>query len=105
MPGPTFTTEIPGTLQTTAPNSSPVLETVCLLWLLCAGFDFFFDHSATDLDGGQSGICTVALLCLEEHPMRPAPNPPNGPAIHSRELGAGFILPQNPIDGGTVIFN
>ena len=46
--GATFTTQIPGTNSTEAPNSSPVFNSLPPV-ALCAGFDFFFDHSATDL--------------------------------------------------------
>jgi len=94
--GATFTTEIPGTLQTTAPNSSPVWNSLPPV-ALCAGFDFFFDHSATDLDGDSLAYALCSPL-FGGTPNEPAPNPPNGPPYTPVNWAPGYSA-TNPIDG------
>lgn len=94
--GATFTTEIPGTLQTTEPNSSPTWNSLPPV-ALCAGFDFFFDHSAIDLDGDSLAYSLCAPL-FGGTPNEPAPNPPNGPPYTPVNWAAGYSA-TDPIDG------
>ena len=71
--GATFTTQIPGTNQTEEPNSSPTFNSLPPV-ALCAGFDFFFDHSATDADGDSLAytFCSPMLgeRRINRHPIR-----------------------------------
>ena len=93
--GATFTTQIPGTNQTEAPNSSPVFNSLPPV-ALCAGFDFFFDHSATDADG-DSLAYTFCSPMFGGTPNQPAPNPPNGPPYTDVNWGPGYSATY-PID-------
>lgn len=86
--GATFTTQIPGTNVTTADNSSPVFNSLPPV-ALCAGFDFFFDHSATDLDG-DSLAYTFCSPLFGGTPNEPAPNPPNGPPYTAVNWAPGY---------------
>lgn len=86
--GATFTTQIPGTNVTTADNSSPVFNSLPPV-ALCAGFDFFFDHSATDLDG-DSLAYTFCSPMFGGTPNEPAPNPPNGPPYTAVNWAPGY---------------
>ncbi len=86
--GATFTTQIPGTLQTTEDNSSPVWNSLPPV-ALCAGFEFFFDHSATDLDG-DSLAYTLCSPLFGGTPNQPAPNPPNGPPYTPVNWAPGY---------------
>lgn len=93
--GATFTTEIPGTNQTEEPNSSPVFNSLPPV-ALCAGFDFFFDHSATDLDG-DSLAYTFCSPMFGGTPNQPAPNPPAGPPYTDVNWAPGYSATY-PID-------
>ena len=86
--GATFTTQIPGTNDTTDPNSSPVWNSLPPV-ALCAGFDFFFDHSATDADG-DSLAYTFCSPMFGGTPNQPAPNPPNGPPYTDVNWAPGY---------------
>ena len=86
--GATFTTQIPGTNLTEDPNSSPVFNSLPPV-ALCAGFDFFFDHSATDLDG-DSLAYTFCSPLFGGSPNAPAPNPPNGPPYTPVNWAPGY---------------
>jgi len=94
--GATFTTQIPGTALTQAPNSSPVFNSLPPV-ALCAGFDFFFDHSATDLDG-DSLAYTFCSPMFGGSPNAPAPNPPNGPPYTPVNWAPGYSAAA-PLDG------
>ena len=93
--GATFTTQIPGTNQTEEPNSSPVFNSLPPV-ALCAGFDFFFDHSATDADG-DSLAYTFCSPMFGGTPNQPAPNPPNGPPYTDVNWAPGYSATY-PID-------
>lgn len=86
--GATFTTQIPGTNQTQEANSSPIWNSLPPV-ALCAGFDFFFDHSATDADG-DSLAYTFCSPMFGGTPNQPAPNPPNGPPYTDVNWAAGY---------------
>jgi PKD repeat protein len=83
-PGMTATIQIPGSLQTTTNNSSPVFQEFPPV-ALCANFGFFFDHSAIDSDGDE----LVYSFCAPFDgggangagggPASPVPNPPSNP--------------------------
>ena len=86
--GATFTTQIPGTNDTTEPNSSPVWNSLPPV-ALCAGFDFFFDHSATDADGDSLAYIFCSPM-FGGTPNQPAPNPPNGPPYTGVSWAPGY---------------
>lgn len=86
--GATFTTQIPGTNDTTEPNSSPVWNSLPPV-ALCAGFEFFFDHSATDVDGDSLSYTFCSPL-FGGTPNEPAPNPPNGPPYSNVSWASGY---------------
>ena len=86
--GATFTTQIPGTNDTEEPNSSPVWNSLPPV-ALCAGFDFFFDHSATDADG-DSLAYTFCSPMFGGTPNQPAPNPPDGPPYTNVSWAPGY---------------
>ncbi len=96
--GATFTTQIPGTGVTTEDNSSPLWNSLPPV-ALCAGFDFFFDHSATDADG-DSLAYTFCSPMFGGTPNEPAPNPPNGPPYTDVNwapgYSAGYPLDSDP---------
>lgn len=94
--GATFTTQIPGTNVIADANSSPVWNSLPPV-ALCAGFDFFFDHSATDVDG-DSLAYTLCSPLFGGTPNEPAPNPPNGPPYTAVNWAPGYSA-TNPIDG------
>ena len=98
--GATFTTEIPGTNQTLEPNSSPVFNSLPPV-ALCAGFDFFFDHSATDLDG-DSLAYTFCSPMFGGTPNQPAPNPPAGPPYTDVNWAPGYSATY-PIDSSPAL--
>lgn len=64
--GVTFTTQIPGTNLTSAANSCPQFNSLPPV-ALCQGADFFFDHSATDIDGDSLVYWFCIFMVL--HPM------------------------------------
>lgn len=86
--GATFTTQIPGTNDTADENSSPVWNSLPPV-ALCAGFDFFFDHSASDADGDSLAYSFCSPL-FGGTPNEPAPNPPNGPPYTPVGWAAGY---------------
>lgn len=94
--GATFTTQIPGTSVTEDENSSPVWNSLPPV-ALCAGFDFFFDHSATDADGDSLAYSLCSPM-FGGTPNQPAPNPPNGPPYTDVNWAPGYSA-TNPIDG------
>ena len=98
--GATFTTEIPGTNQTLEPNSSPVFNSLPPV-ALCAGFDFFFDHSATDLDGDSLAYSFCSPM-FGGTPNQPAPNPPAGPPYTDVNWAPGYSATY-PIDSSPAL--
>lgn len=75
--GITVATDIPGTNTTPDDNSSASFTNFPPV-ALCAGAEFFFDHSATDSDGDS----LVYEFCSPMHgasPDNPAPQPPDNP--------------------------
>ncbi|MBK12749.1 MAG: hypothetical protein CL849_04390, partial [Crocinitomicaceae bacterium] len=98
--GATFTTEIPGTNQTLEPNSSPVFNSLPPV-ALCAGFDFFFDHSATDLDGDSLAYAFCSPM-FGGTPNQPAPNPPVGPPYVDVNWAPGYSATY-PIDSSPAL--
>lgn len=94
--GATFTTQIPGTNVTEDDNSSPVWNSLPPV-ALCAGFDFFFDHSAADADGDSLAYSLCSPM-FGGTPNEPAPNPPNGPPYTDVNWAPGYSA-TNPIDG------
>lgn len=85
--GATFTTQIPGPELATT-NSNPQFNSFPPV-ALCAGAEFFFDHSASDLDG-DSLVYSFCSPSLGGTPDSPAPNPPAGPPFIPVLWGPGF---------------
>ena len=106
-PGMTSIVTIPSTNQINpVSNSSPTfLEFPPVA--ICANFEFFFDHSATDIDGDE----LVYSFCAPFHGAdgaNPAPNPPSNPPYinvpYSPGFSAGYPIASAPafsIDAST----
>lgn len=96
--GATFTCRIPGTNQTTEPNSSPVFVNFPPP-ALCIGAEFYFDHMAEDPDGDQL-VYSFCTPLLGASPENPAPQPPNGPPFQNVQwapgFSAGYPVTSNP---------
>lgn len=91
--GATFWTQIPPSNVVTV-NSNPVFNNLPPV-ALCAGAQFVFDHSATDLDG-DSLVYTFCTPLLGGVPDAPAPSPPAPPPFNPVSWAAGFNA-NNPI--------
>lgn len=92
--GATFTTQIPP--PSVAVNNSSAQFTNFPPVALCANAEFFFDHSATDVDGDE----LVYELCtpfLGGTPDFPAPVPPLGPPFTPVMFDNGYSA-SYPID-------
>ena len=89
--GATFTTQIPGTNLTTAENSNPTFNTFPPV-ALCQNAAFFFDHSATDIDGDSLvySFCTPFLGATPDAPMPSDFDPPAPPPYIPVSWGPGF---------------
>jgi gliding motility-associated-like protein len=98
--GVTFTTQIPGTNLTTAANSCPQFNFLPPV-ALCQGAEFFFDHSATDIDGDS----LVYEYCTPLHGAsadNPAPLQPSAPPYTEVTWSPGYD-PSYPIDSSPPI--
>ena len=95
-PGMTAAIHIPGTLETTTNNSSPVFQEFPPV-ALCANFGFFFDHAAIDADGDE----LVYSFCAPYDgggadggagggPNSPVPNPPANPPYAFIPYAGGY---------------
>jgi gliding motility-associated-like protein len=106
---------IPGSQETTDANSSPIFDYAPPV-ALCAGAEFYFDHSATDPDGDSLvyEFCTPKLgggpnnNAPQSDPSNPAPNPPQPPPFSNISWGSGYSAndqidsnPQFAIDAQT----
>ena len=89
FPGMTSTVTIPGTNQITPViNDSPVFEAFPPV-AICANFEFFFDHSATDADGDELVYSFCAPFDGADG-NNPAPNPPSNPPYNPVPYAPGF---------------
>jgi gliding motility-associated-like protein len=96
--GITVATEIPGTNTTPNPNSSASFNNFPPV-ALCAGAEFFFDHSAADTDGDS----LVYEFCSPMHgasPDNPAPQPPDNPPYTfvnwANTFSSSYQITSNP---------
>lgn len=86
--GATFITTVPGDGLVSEQNSGAAFNNFPPV-ALCAGAEFFFDHSATDLDNDllTYDFCTPYVGGA---PDLPQPVPPNGPPYANVQWAAGF---------------
>ena len=92
--GATFTTHIPGPDEIAGGNSSAQFTNFPPV-ALCQNAEFFFDHSATDIDGDSLSYEFCSPM-LGGTPDAPAPVPPLGPPFTSIDWGPEFS-PTYPI--------
>lgn len=85
--GATFTTQIPGS-NLTDTNSCPQFTNFPPV-ALCANASFWFDHSATDIDGDYL-VYSFCAPMLGGTPDAPAPAPPSPPPFATVSWAAGF---------------
>jgi gliding motility-associated-like protein len=85
--GATYATHIPGPTEATCNNSAFFSEYPPLV--LCAGEDFVFDHSATDIDGDSLvyALCTPYTGGSQQNP---SPTPPSAPPFNNVVWTAGY---------------
>ncbi len=95
--GMSLSAHIPGSQETTSPNSSPIFDNAPPV-ALCAGAEFFFDHAATDPDGDSLvyELCPPKLgggsndTAPQSDPSNPAPNPPQPPPFSNIGWETGY---------------
>lgn len=95
--GATFWTQIPGSNVVTS-NSNPVFNSLPPV-ALCAGAEFVFDHSATDLDGDSLvyEFCTPLLGgSVNEPAPAPGPPPPYAPVVWVPGFNGGYQIASDP---------
>ena len=89
FPGMTSTVTIPGTNQISPViNNSPIFQEFPPV-AICANFEFFFDHSATDDDGDEL-IYSFCAPFDGADGNNPAPNPPSNPPYNPVPYANGF---------------
>ena len=89
FPGMTSTVTIPGTNQISpVTNNSPIFQEFPPV-AICANFEFFFDHSATDDDGDEL-IYSFCAPFDGADGNNPAPNPPSNPPYNPVPYANGF---------------
>lgn len=86
--GATFTTHIPGNDETEDPNSSARFINFPPV-ALCQHAEFYFDHSATDVEG-DSLVYEFCSPMLGGTPDFPAPSPPSGPPFTEVDFASPF---------------
>lgn len=96
--GVTFTTQIPGTNLTNASNSCPQFNSLPPV-ALCQNAEFFFDHSATDVDGDLLvyEFCTPLHGASPDNPAPPQPSsPPYIEVVWSSGYSSGYPIDSSP---------
>ncbi len=89
FPGMTSTVTIPGNdIIDPIENDSPVFQEFPPV-VLCADFEFFFDHSATDSDGDELVYSFCAPFDGADG-NNPAPNPPSNPPYTTVPYAPGY---------------
>ena len=89
FPGMTSTVTIPGyDIIDPIENDSPVFQEFPPV-VLCADFEFFFDHSATDADGDELVYSFCAPFDGADG-NNPAPNPPSNPPYNTVPYSPGY---------------